>query len=258
MPTQNDHAIQFQQQHIDGKNGKPLVLFNIWDAGSARAVANAGAKAIATGSWSVAAAQGYADGEALPLEAAIANVARIVASVALPVTVDLEAGYGDAPDVVADAVTRMIAVGAIGFNLEDRMIGRTGLYSIADQASRLQAARGAADRGGIAAFINARTDCFLNAPADQHDEALLDHALTRAHAYAQAGASGFFAPGLVDERLIARLCNQSPLPVNIMTMPGCPSNARLAELGVARISYGPGPYRAMMAALDEAAKRVYA
>jgi 2-methylisocitrate lyase-like PEP mutase family enzyme len=257
MTTQNDRAKTFHQLHTDGKRGSPLILFNIWDAGSARAVAKAGAKAIATGSWSVAAAQGYADGEELPLETAVANIARIVASVDLPVTVDLEAGYGDAPDVVANAVARMIAIGAIGCNLEDRMIGRTGLYAIADQASRIQAARDAADRGGIAAFINARTDVFLNAPVTEHNDALLDEALARAHAYAKAGASGFFAPGLINETLIARLCKECPLPVNIMTMPSAPSNARLAELGVARVSYGPGPYRAMAAALTEAAKRVY-
>jgi 2-methylisocitrate lyase-like PEP mutase family enzyme len=255
MTTQNDRAKQFHQLH---NKGNPLILFNIWDAGSARTVAKAGAKAIATGSWSVAAAQGYADGEELPLDAAVANIARIAASVDLPVTVDLEAGYGDAPSVVADAVARMIAVGAIGFNLEDRMIGRTGLYSIADQSSRIAAARSAADRVSIAAFINARTDVFLNAPAAQHNDALLDDALARSQAYAKAGANGFFAPGLIDETLIARLCHECPLPVNIMTMPGCPSNARLAELGVARISYGPGPYRAMASALEDAAKRVYA
>jgi 2-methylisocitrate lyase-like PEP mutase family enzyme len=258
MPTQNEQAKLFQQLNADGKKGSPLVLYNVWDAGSARVVADAGAKAIATGSWSVAAAQGYADGQALPLSAAIENVVRIAASVQLPVTVDLEAGYGDAPDVVADAVTRMLAAGAIGFNLEDQMIGRDNLYSIVDQSSRIQAARGACDRASIPAFINARTDIFLKAKADQHSDPMLDQALERAHAYAKAGASGFFAPGLADEKLIARLCETCPLPVNIMVMSTTPSNARMAALGVARISYGPGPYRAMMASLAEAAGRVYA
>ncbi len=258
MPTQNERAKLFHHFHAEGKAGRPLVLYNIWDAGSARIVADAGAKAIATGSWSVAAAQGYADGQALPLNAAIENVVRIVASVDLPVTVDLEAGYGDAPEVVADAVARMIAQGAIGFNLEDQMIGRGSLYAIAEQSSRIQAARDACGRASIPAFINARTDIFLKAKADQHSEQMLDQALERAQAYSKAGASGFFAPGLVDEKLIARLCQACPLPVNLMVMPASPSSARMAELGVARISYGPGPYRAMVASLAEAAGRVYA
>jgi 2-methylisocitrate lyase-like PEP mutase family enzyme len=257
MLTQIERAKLFHQFHAEGKAGHPLVLYNIWDAGSARVVADAGAKAIATGSWSVAAAQGYADGQALPLNAAIENVVRIVASVDLPVTVDLEAGYGDAPGVVADAVAQMIAVGAIGFNLEDQMIGRGALYSIAEQSSRIQAARDACDRASIPSFINARTDIFLKAKADQHNEQMLDQALERAHAYAKAGASGFFAPGLVDEKLIARLCQSCPLPTNIMVMPASPSSTRMAELCVARISYGPAPYRAMMVALGEAASRVY-
>jgi 2-methylisocitrate lyase-like PEP mutase family enzyme len=132
------------------------------------------------------------------------------------------------------------------------------LYSIVDQSSRIQAARGACDRASIPAFINARTDIFLKAKADQHSDPMLDQALERAHAYAKAGASGFFAPGLADEKLIARLCETCPLPVNIMVMSTTPSNARMAALGVARISYGPGPYRAMMASLAEAAGRVYA
>ena len=113
---QNNRANAFHRLHI---KGDPIVLFNIWDAGTAQAVAKAGAKAIATGSWSVAAAQGFKDGQALPLELALDNLTRIVASVTLPVTIDLEAGYGDAPEIVADAVARAIAAGAIGFNLED-------------------------------------------------------------------------------------------------------------------------------------------
>jgi 2-methylisocitrate lyase-like PEP mutase family enzyme len=255
MPNQRADAETFQRLH---RKNAPLVLFNAWDAGSSRVIAEAGAKAIATGSWSVAAAYGFADGQDLPLEIAIANLQRIVAAVQLPVTIDLEAGYGDAPAIVAATAARAIAAGAIGFNLEDQMIGRDGLYSIEAQADRIRAARAAADRAGIPAFINARTDVFLKAPADKHDDAMVDAALQRASAYAEAGASGFFVPGLIDEKHIARVCASSPLPVNIMMMSTAPSARRLAELGVARISHGPGPYRQMMRALAAAAREVYA
>lgn len=254
MPTQTEKAEAFQKLHV---KGNPVVLFNVWDAGTARVVAKSGAKAIATGSWSVAAAYGYADGQALPLTTAIENLSRIVASVELPVTIDLEAGYGDAPEIVADAATRAITAGAIGFNLEDQIISGTGLYTVADQSRRIEAARKSADRASIPAFINARTDVFLEASSDQHNEHLLDEALQRAAAYAKAGASGFFAPGLINEKLIARLCEACPLPVNIMMSPSTPAATRLAELGVSRISHGPGPYRQMMRSLEDAARLVY-
>lgn len=255
MSIQIKYAEAFHQLH---RKGTPLILFNTWDAGSSRAVADAGAKAIATGSWSVAAAFGFSDGQELPLEVAMENLKRIVAAVQLPVTIDLEAGYGDAPETVAATVARAIEAGAIGFNLEDQMIGRDGLYSIDEQAARIRAARAAADRLGVPAFINARTDVFLKAPADKHDDALVDAALARAAAYAGAGASGFFVPGLIDEKLIGRVCDASPLPANIMIMPKAPAASRLAALGVARISHGPGPYRQMMRALTEAARETFA
>jgi 2-methylisocitrate lyase-like PEP mutase family enzyme len=251
MNNQEARAETFKSLH---KPGDPLVLFNAWDAGSAKAVAAAGAKAIATGSWSVAAAHGYLDGESLSLDFTIANLARIVAAVDLPVTIDLEAGYGASPDAVGESVTRAIQAGAIGFNLEDQVINGDGLYSIDDQAARIRAARAAADRLSIPAFINARTDVFLKADAPKHDAVLLDAVLLRAAAYADAGASGLFVPGLVDAGLIGKLCAASPLPVNVMVLPALPPPAQLAKLGVARISHGPGPYRLAMQFLEKAAR----
>jgi 2-methylisocitrate lyase-like PEP mutase family enzyme len=252
MASQLERATTFARLHV---KGDPLILFNIWDAGSARVVAGAGARAIATGSWSVAAAHGYDDGEVLPLESALATLRRIVAVVDLPVTIDLEAGYGHTPDAVADSVTKALAAGAIGFNLEDQIIGSEGLYSVSDQALRVRAARGAADRFGMPAFINARTDLFLKTDPERHAREGLHGTLQRAAAYADAGASGFFAPGLINESLIGELCAACQLPVNILVMPHAPSAARLAELGVARISHGPGPYRLTMRVLEEAARQ---
>jgi 2-methylisocitrate lyase-like PEP mutase family enzyme len=145
-----------------------------------------------------------------------------------------------------------VQAGAIGYNIEDGFREAT-LREASDQAARLKGAKGAADRFGVPAFLNARTDVFLIASADQH-ESLVAEALERGRVYADAGADGFFVPGLADERLIARVVEGSPLPVNIMAGARTPPAARLAELGVARISHGPGPYRMVMKALEDAAR----
>ena len=251
MGGQRDKARLFASLHVAGE---PLVLFNAWDAGSARAVAGAGAKAIATGSWSVAAAHGCDDGERLPRALAMDNLRRIVAAVELPVTVDLERGYGDSPDAVAATVAAALEAGAVGCNLEDGIAADGSLRAVADQAARLAAARAEAGRAGVELFVNARTDVFFQKPADAHDAAMAGAALERARAYADAGANGLFVPGLVSDALIARVAEASPLPVNIMVMPATPPRARLAELGVARISHGPGPYAGAMQWLAQAAR----
>jgi 2-methylisocitrate lyase-like PEP mutase family enzyme len=223
MSDQEHKARAFAALHVPGD---PLLLFNAWDPGSARVVAEAGAKAIATGSWSVAAAFGFDDGEEMPRELALGNLARIVRAVALPVTIDLESGYGRAPEAVAETVRLAWAAGAIGCNLEDRVIGGSGLYPVEEQAERLRAARAAAPD----MFINARTDPFLEADPSAHDDRLLDEALARGRAYAEAGANGLFVPGLGDERLIERLCRQAPLPVNIMAWHNTPPKPSTPDL----------------------------
>jgi methylisocitrate lyase len=255
MSMQQEKARRFQALHVPGD---PLVLFNAWDAGSARAVADAGALAIATGSWSVAAANGFDDGEHFPFASALDNLRRIAAAVALPVTIDLESGYGDAPADVGATVAAALEAGAVGCNLEDSFPADGSLRDSGDQVGRLVAARKAADAAGVALYINARTDVFFQEPAAAHDMAMVDAALERARAYADAGASGLFVPGMVAENLIARIAEASPLPVNIMAMPGAPGRKRLAELGVARISHGPGPYRGAMQWLTDAAKAAMA
>lgn len=243
--AQIEQARHFRSLH---QPGQPLVLFNIWDAGSARAVAQAGAPALATGSWSVAAAHGLGDGERVPLALALDNVARIVAACDLPLTVDLERGYED----IGDTVRRAIAAGAVGCNLEDGLAD--GVRGADEQAARLAAARAAADSTGVPMFLNARTDLFLQAPRERHDAALLDAVLQRGQAYAAAGADGLFVPGLADPTLIGRLVAASPLPVNLMVVPGLPDLPALSALGVARVSHGPGPYRLAMQALTAAAQ----
>jgi methylisocitrate lyase len=232
----------------------PFVLFNIWDAGTAKVVASTGARAIATGSWSVAAANGFTDGERIPLDLAIDNLTRIAAATDLPVTVDLESGYGETAQEVAQCVRRAIDAGAIGCNLEDSFPKDGSLRDVDEQAERIAHARKVAGEAGVPMFINARTDVFFQKPAQAHDDAMVRAALDRARVFAKAGADGLFVPGVVDETLIARLAKASPLPVNVMVEANTPSVARLAELGVARISHGPGPYLAVMKLLDEAAR----
>jgi 2-methylisocitrate lyase-like PEP mutase family enzyme len=254
MTSQADRARAFHALHV---KGDPVILYNAWDAGSAKIIAEVGAKAIATGSYAVAAAQGYPDGEGLPLDLVIANLERIVETVDLPVTLDFEGCYAVNPDGVTENVSRAIVGGAIGINFEDQVVGGEGLHPIEVQVERIAAARNAAEAAGVDLFINARTDIFLKAPLDSHDAAMVDQALEREAAYRAAGASGFFAPLLADEALIGRLCDAAELPVNIMAFKLTPPAARLAELGVARISHGGGSYRAAMMALSDAAKEVY-
>lgn len=232
----------FAALHIPGQ---PLILMNVWDAGSAKAVAAAGAKAIATGSWSVAAAHGFADGEALPLDTVLATAGEIVAATDLTVSVDFERGYGADTNEVAASCAKLLETGVIGVNLED------DLAPISDAAARVKAAR---DSG---LFVNARTDLFIKSDPATHDDAMVDAAIERAKAYADAGAGCFFAPFLGDERLIAKLCKASPLPVNIMRLGSPPTIERLAELGVARISHGPAPYRNVMAQLEADAREAF-
>ncbi len=234
--------------------GAPVILYNAWDAGSARAVVRAGAKAVATGSWSVAAAWGYDDGERVPLELVLTNATRIADAVSQPVTIDFEGGYAVAPAEVAANMARLALTGVVGCNFEDQVVGGEGLHAVEVQAKRIIAARRGA---GAGFFINARTDIFLQAPRDSHDAAMVDAAIERAQAYAAAGASGFFAAGLGDLALVKRLCDAVTLPVNVIPLPGGPDVRALAGAGVARISYGPRPYRAMISGVEEAAQAAF-
>lgn len=235
--------------------GDPLVLFNVWDAGTAKAAERAGAKAVASGSASVAGAFGFDDGEDMPLDLALANAARIVGATGLPTTIDFESGYALEPEAAAANVARLAATGAIGCNFEDQRIGGECIYSVRDQAARIAAVRAAV---GPAFFLNARTDIFLQAAPETHDKAKVDAAVERAHAYAEAGASGFFVPLLADLRLLERVCRESPLPVNFMAFPGAPAARAVAETGVARISHGPFPYKLAIKAFEDAARAAFA
>jgi 2-methylisocitrate lyase-like PEP mutase family enzyme len=251
MPP-NELAQRLASLHV---KGNPLVLYNAWDVGSARAIARAGAPVIATSSWAVAAAQGYEDGESFPLAQVEQVAGRIAAAVDVPLTVDFEGGYSDDPRTAAANVARLLDCGVVGINFEDRVVSGTGLYPIQTQCDRIAAIRAMADARGIALFINARTDLFFDphrVPAD-----VLPEAHERCHAYAKAGASGFFVPGLVDAKVMAALCDTISLPLNVMLGAGSPDLPTLAACRVARVSYGPGSYLAAMEAVRAAAQSVH-
>jgi 2-methylisocitrate lyase-like PEP mutase family enzyme len=237
---------RFAALHVPGD---PVVLYNIWDVGSALAVERAGAKALATGSHPVADAQGWPDGQQVPLNFALANAKRIADASELSLTVDFESAYSDDPALGAANVVRLAATGAVGCNFEDQVIGGEGLYPLERQVERITAIRSAV---GEAFFINARTDLFLK--TQTYDDALVDQVIERGKAFADAGASGFFVPRLADARQIERVVREVPLPLNVIAFPGAPAKSEWAAAGVARISHGPFPHRALMAKLEEMAR----
>jgi 2-methylisocitrate lyase-like PEP mutase family enzyme len=229
--------------------GDPVILYNIWDVGSALAVVAAGAKALATGSHPVGDASGFGDAHHVPLNYVFANASRIVEAIdPLPLTVDFEGAYSADPEEGGRNVANLAATGAVGCNFEDQIVGGEGLHPIDLQCRRIEAIRRAA---GENFFINARTDLFIK--NDARDDALVDQVIERGKAFADAGASGFFVPRLADSRQIERIVREVPLPLNVIAFPGAPPKSEWAAAGVARISHGPFPHRALMAQLTEMA-----
>ncbi|MGV9807080.1 isocitrate lyase/PEP mutase family protein [Micromonospora chersina] len=226
--------------------GDPLILPNAWDPGSARAVVAAGFPAVATSSAAVAEALGHADGEATPVAEMFAAVGRIAAAVPVPVTADLERGYGLRP---AELVERLLAAGAVGCNIEDSDPRNGRLYDVEDQADLLAGIRAAARAAGVDLVLNARVDVHLRAhgPAEER----LAEAVRRAHRYRAAGADSVYPILLADPEQVREFVAEVDAPVNVLARPGAPAPAELAALGVARISYGSGVYAAVRARAAE-------
>lgn len=237
--TQREKAEELRRLHAAPE---PLVLVNAWDAVSARVVADAGAKAIATASWSIAAARGYGDGEQIPLDEMLDAIGIVARAVELPVTADLERGFGDAGATVA----RAIEVGAVGCNLEDSTADG-GLVPVEAHVAAVQAARAAGEAAGVPLVINARTDVFL-----QGGE--FDDAVARARAYLAAGADVIFVPGVGDVATLEQLVIKIRGPISVFGSAAGPTLDELARLGIPRVSYGPGPLGSAMAALGRTAK----
>jgi len=227
--------------------GTPLVLPTAWDVASARAVAAAGFPAVATTSMGVAASLGYEDHERAPGDEMLAAAARIATGVGVPVTVDAEAGYGMEP---TDLVSRLKELGAAGCNIEDTNHATGELHDPAEQADWLRAVRAAASDQGYELVINARIDVFVAAFASgaegKGQAELVNEALRRAHAYAEAGADCVFPILLWEPDALESFISNAPGPINVLQIPPAPSHAELAELGVARISYGGLLHRDVM------------
>ncbi|NJK44338.1 MAG: isocitrate lyase/phosphoenolpyruvate mutase family protein [Pleurocapsa sp. SU_196_0] len=231
-----EQATAFRAMHI---TGAPLILPNAWDAASARVIELEGAPAIATTSAGVAWTQGYGDGQRLSRADMIAAIRTIARTVRVPVTADIESGYGTGSvDDVTETVRAVIEAGAVGINLEDSP-GRDGtpLLPAGVHVERIRAARAAAREAGLELFINARTDVYLLQVGDF--ETRLEETLRRASQYLEAGADGIFVPGVQDAQLIASLAERIPAPLNVMVGSASPNIAQLRQLGVARVSFGP-------------------
>ena len=225
------------------RTGSPLVLVNVWDAATARIVERAGAAAIATTSAGIAFASGLPDGQVISRDRMLEAVAAISSSVSLPVTADVEAGYGDSPEDVRRTVDGVLDAGAVGMNLEDGTGRRESpLFDIGPQATKIRAAVSRGRERGVALVVNARTDVYL---AHVGPESVrLEEAVRRGAAYRDAGADCVFVPGVTDPATIAALVKRLACPLNVLAAPGSPSIPELARLGVARVSLGSGPMRA--------------
>lgn len=239
MTSTADRATAFRALHTDPTL---LTLVNVWDVASAHAVAQAeGTRAIATASHAIAAMYGYQDGERIPRDLMLEAVGRVVAAVDLPVTADLEAGYGDA----AETVRRAIGLGVVGCNIEDQMKPLGEAVAVVESVMRA-----AADEGVPDFVLNARTDAFVRSAGSSPDE-VLAVATERGRAFLDAGAPVVFVPGRLSEDQVAALADAlGPQKLSVLPVGG-PSLARLEELGVARASFGPFPQRVALTALQE-------
>ena len=226
-----------------------LVVVNVWDVVSARVVADVpGTKALATASHSIAATLGYPDGEQIPRDLMIDMVGRIAAAVDLPVTADLEAGYGDA----GETARRAIGVGIVGANLEDQM------KPLPQAVAAVEAVVKAGEAEGVPFVLNARTDAFVKA-GDRDRKDVIADAVERGRAFLDAGAACVFVPGLLDEPTVTALVDGiGERKVSVINVPGSLPQARLAELGVARVSFGPWTQRSTLTYLADLAKDLYA
>jgi len=234
---------------------RPLVLVNVWDVAGARIIEELGFPVVATASAAISAALGYDDNEEIGRDLMLSSVARIARSVDIPLTSDLEAGYGPTVDDAIATARGAIDAGAVGLNFEDSAHKDTAVLYDADlQAERIKAIRRTGEELGVPLVINARTDVFFRTALP--DDEKFRESVRRALIYVAAGADCIYVLGPPDEDVIKRLVEAIPAPVNMLALPDAPPISRLAELGVRRISYGPRPMRHAMTAFREAAEHV--
>ncbi len=239
-PTLAAKANQFLKLH---QGPGILVLANVWDVASARIVEHAGFPAIATSSAAVANSLGYPDGQQISRSEMLDVVGRIAAKVSVPVSADLEAGYGESAVEMAGTARALIEAGAVGLNLEDSMEERA-LIPIEQHVEKVKCIRDTGERMGVHVVINARTDAYLAGIGEPSSR--FDHTLERLTAYRKAGADSLFVPGVYDAETIGRLAQAAPGPLNVLANPASPSIQELERLGVRRLSFGSWPARAAL------------
>jgi len=231
------------------------VLVNVWDVAGAKILQELGFPAVATASAGIAASLGFEDNEEIGRELMLETVARIAQSVDVPVSADLEAGYGPTVEDAVATARGAIEAGAAGLNFEDSAHKDTAILYDADvQAERIRAIRDTGKKAGVPLVINARTDVYFR--TELPDDEKYRESLRRAKLYVKAGADCIYILGVKDEKAIASLVRSVPAPINVLALPDAPPIARLAELGVKRISFGPRPMRHAMTAFREAAEHV--
>ena len=248
--TQRELAEQLKALH---RPEEPLVLVNAWDAASARVVVYAGAQAVATSSAAAAYAAGFPDGQEISREQMLEAVATIARAVSVPVTADMEAGWGDTPEAAAETARGVIEAGAVGLNLEDA--SSTGsLLTIEGFVEKIAAVRQVADKADVPLVLNARVDVFIGQIGVP--DGRLEESIERGRAYLEAGADCVFVPAVSDKPTIAALA-QGIGPISVLATPQTPTLPELGRLGVVRVSMGSGPYRAALTTALELAEEAY-
>lgn len=251
--AQRAKAAAFRDWH---RGPKILVLPNAWDCVSARLFEQAGFPALATTSGGIAAVLGYPDGQQVPASEMLAMVRRIAETVAVPVTADLEAGYGKTVAEVAECMRQAIGVGIVGANLEDSSGADHGLADLGYQTELIKAIRQVATAWEIPFVLNARVDVYLHGTGDESDR--FAEVVRRAQAYCDAGADCVFLIGLKNRETIARLVSEIGCPMNIMVGPGTPTVEELEQLGVRRVTFGTGLMRSTLPSIRQMAQELRA
>ncbi|HEX6227737.1 MAG TPA: isocitrate lyase/phosphoenolpyruvate mutase family protein [Chryseolinea sp.] len=251
--SQKIKAERFKQLHCASDI---LVLPNIWDPLGALLLESLAYPAVATASASIAWTNGYDDGECIPFHEVLTRLTKIAASTKLPVTADIESGYADSLIEFQKNIEQVIITGVVGINLEDFDRRSSSVYALDVQCQRISAAREAADAMNFPLFINARTDIYLNGCNVRGPKEKLDEAIRRGKAYMHAGADGFFVPGMIDGDELSLLRDVVRCPINVMVRPGIPDLKTLKEIGVARVSLGPGFLKAAIQAMKDLAVKL--
>jgi len=251
--SQKVKAEQFKKLH---HGSEILVLPNIWDQLGALLLESLGYSAIATASASVAWTNGYADGEHVPFSEVLTRLRNIAGSVGVPVTADIESGYASSDGELESNIEKLISAGVVGINLEDHDKQSDSLFSLEAQCKRIKVVRKVADAKNVPLFINARTDVYLRGKGFNTPEEKLNETLRRGKAYLDAGADGLFPPAMRDKDELAKLVSVLSCPVNVIAMPGIPDFRTLREIGVRRVSLGPGFLKIAMKAMKQLALKL--